>query len=118
MEIIKAVQQVYGLTDIEKKTRKRPYPEARQVACYFIISKKYKEGSKLTLEKIGKMLNINYATVINGYNVVTDTMKFNRELRERVQEVENLLMINEPKEVVIDHGHYKEIRHKFNGLLK
>lgn len=53
--------------DISKNTRKREYVEAR--CLYYKLAKEY---TKLTLERIGAVLNRDHATVLHGLKNVWD----------------------------------------------
>lgn len=66
-KIKKFVEVSYGICDLEKKTRKRLYTEAR--AVYFKIAK---ETTDLSLDNIGFYVNRNHATVLHGINKIYD----------------------------------------------
>lgn len=70
--MIEKISLITGVSipDIFSKSRKSEIVEARQLYCYLI-------RKHLSLHKIGKIININHATVVHSVNVINKLIEVN-----------------------------------------
>lgn len=76
--IINAVAELYNVTagDVKGTKRTGPIAEARQTSVYF-IKKKY---PKLSLQRIGFMVNRDHSTVIHSIRAIENRININQLL--------------------------------------
>jgi chromosomal replication initiation ATPase DnaA len=70
------------------KTRKREIVEVRQICCYFL-------QAKLDMKwcVMAKFLNIDHATCLHSVRVVNNFIDTNREFKNKITELENLIKV-------------------------
>lgn len=79
--------------DLAKKTRVRPYAEARFI--YFYLADKY---TSYTLAKISKEIQMNHASVIHGIKQVNNLRQFDKDFREKLTLIEeNVLKLTKKR---------------------
>ena len=84
LKIIKnIVEEVFELENIEQKTRKRPYPEAR--AAYYAVAKE--TMPRVTYARIANFIGRDHSTAIQGIKKLKDTYILYREFRIPYQKV-------------------------------
>jgi len=77
-------EEVFELENIEQKTRKRPYPEAR--AAYYAVAKE--TMPRVTYARIAKFLgNRHHSTAVYGVSALKDTYLRDQEFRILYQKV-------------------------------
>ena len=87
-EIRSYVESRTGL-DISKKTRKRPYVDAR--ALYFALCRKY---TKASFDEIGVLVNKDHSTVVHSVLHCFDSVyKFNRLIRNIYDSFRPILVV-------------------------
>lgn len=80
-KIIKIVSEHFFLPDIERKTRKREYVEARQIV--YLLQKHY-NAANFTLERVGRLLNQDHATVLHGIKTMEDLCEIDKHMYSQV----------------------------------
>lgn len=86
--VVKEVNAFYQLPEISnKRTRKREYVKARQIA-YWII----KQETKVTLTGIAKKFGYDHATVLHGINSIKNLMQVHKEFRAEVEKIHSVVL--------------------------
>ena len=79
------IEEEFGVTldELKSKSRIRSIVEARHLFCYFAHERGY------TYTYIGKFINRDHSSVINGKSNVTDLRKFNDEFKKKFDRLIN-----------------------------
>ena len=121
--MLNAIKQIteeeFDLENIEKRTRKHPYPEAR--AIYYAVAKEIMPDVSLGIiaGKVGR----DHATAINGIKKLKDTYLRDREFRILYQKVMDRVTLEfvgnkEPiSELDLLRKENKELKRKLEELL-
>lgn len=86
-EIVCKVTDV-DFNELISKSRKRNITEARQLFHYFV-----RRETNLSLTQIGQMTNRDHSSVIHSINFVNDSKFYYPELRNKLTQVNELLVI-------------------------
>lgn len=84
------VAEYYGVKphELKRQTRKREIAEARQICMWLRL--KHTRDSLMT---IGRRYNKDHTTVLHAKKVVNNLMDTNREFRERLETIENIIAL-------------------------
>ena len=87
--IFMIVSEYLGIApdDMSGKTRKREVADARHIFCY-LASKAY---GRYTLKQIGRKINRDHASVLHAKKKIVELMDFNKELKEAVDGIIQML---------------------------
>jgi len=91
--VLEVVAEYYGITIDELLSPKRDeyIMSARRAFCYLSYTHLRKKFPHITLEAIGKKINISHGNVIYHYKVVRDRVSRYRDAKETVGDLETLL---------------------------
>tara|TARA_R110000824_G_scaffold380565_1_gene572996 strand:+ start:512 stop:886 length:375 start_codon:yes stop_codon:yes gene_type:complete len=86
--IINSITKITGIemSKLQSPSRKREIVDARHLFCYFA-----KKQSKLSCQAIGDIINRNHASVIHAVKKVTQLKQTDREFKELVPKIYNLI---------------------------
>lgn len=115
-EIKELINDFTGL-DIASKNRDLKYIDAR--AIYYKMCHKH-SSEKVTLESIGREINISHATVLNGLKVFNDLSSTDIKFLRLSKEIEDLIISKTPKKEVyfnniIDNQKTNRIRRRLKN---
>lgn len=96
-ETIKELVCNYFNLDITRKTRKRPYVEAR--AYYYRLMR---QNTPLSLEQIGQEVNRDHASVLHGMRSLYNWMQTDRRIRNNYDVLQSQLKSIEQEAEIID----------------
>jgi len=96
-DTIKELVTNYFNLDITRKTRKRPYVEAR--AYYYRLMREY---TPLSLEQIGKEVHRDHASVLHGMKSLYNWMQHDRRIRNNYKTLSSQLKALEEESEVIE----------------
>lgn len=121
-ETIKKLVENYFKIELNSKTRRREYVEAR--AIYY---KLLRENTRMSLASIGKTMNRDHATALHSIRKIEDWLEFDKQLKQdyntlnaRVQHAIRLNpeLFNEVKSVEEFYEvEYKKLENKHNQVL-
>ena len=122
-ETIKQLVENYFKIQLNSKTRRREYVEAR--AIYY---KLLRENTRMSLASIGKTMNRDHATALHSIRKIEDWLQFDKQLRQdyntlnaRVQHAIRLNpeLFKEVKSVEDFYEvEYKKLEERYNQILK
>jgi chromosomal replication initiation ATPase DnaA len=86
MKIKKVVEHYFGIENIEKKTRKKEWRKPRQIASHLT-----KRSTKLSLQAIGEIYDVDHATVLHSITVVENECNTDKAFRKDYDAIVELL---------------------------
>ena len=90
LNIIKDIVNDYFQINITKKTRMQVYVDARGI--YYSLSRELVPGA--TYEKLGKSVNLNHATVVNGMKQFNFLLEYNKSTQNNYLTLKSICLKN------------------------
>ena len=90
LNTIKDIVNQYFQIDISKKTRQQVYVDARGI--YYSLSRELVPGA--TYEKLGKSVNLNHATVVNGMKQFNFLLEYNKSTQNNYLTLKSICLKN------------------------
>ena len=86
--IVNSIVKETGIefSKIQSRTRKRDILYARHLFCFFA-----RKRTEMSYDAIGGIINRNHATVLHSVKLVEDLMTYDRDFKEIVPKIENLI---------------------------
>tara|TARA_R100000353_G_scaffold111058_2_gene79684 strand:+ start:5494 stop:5868 length:375 start_codon:yes stop_codon:yes gene_type:complete len=110
LNIIKQkIEELYDL-NLEKKTRKREYVEARSLFC-----KICRDTLNVTFQQIGNVINKNHATAVYYKKTIENLMTYDKDIVNNYNEILQKLHLEEEN---FDHLDKDELKTLIKSLKK